>query len=140
MSSGRPSEVLRAHFETFAHGGLDEAAKLWDRDIEWHAVAGALDDVGTIRGHGAMRRYYAEWVDAMEDLRAEVADIAFEEDDVVVAQIRNSGRGRASGVPATGAYYVACVVCDGRITVGREFSTREAAVAAAEALSTQRSK
>ena len=56
MSSGSPSEVLRAHFDTFARGGLDEAAKLWDRDIEWHAVAGALDDVGLIRGHAAMRR------------------------------------------------------------------------------------
>jgi ketosteroid isomerase-like protein len=130
--------VLRAHFETFVAGGLDEAAKLWDRDIEWHAVAGALDDVGVIRRHAAMRRYYSEWIDTMDDLRGDVDDIVYEDDELVVARIHNSGRGRASGVPATGEYYVACVVRDGRIIAGREYSTRAAAVAAAEALGAQR--
>src|SRR3954447_9918081 len=124
MATARASDVLRRHFDTFAHGGLDEAAKFWHPEIEWRAIEGALDDVGVIRGRDAMRRYYAEWVEAMEDLRGDVEEVLFEEDDRVAVLIRNSGRGRVSGVPAAGWYFVACVVRDGLIVSGREFATR----------------
>jgi ketosteroid isomerase-like protein len=133
MATISASETVRRHFETFAGGGLEEAAKLWDPEIEWRAIEGALDDVGVIRGHDAMWRYYAEWVETIEDLRAEV-EILFEDDDVVAALIRNSGRGRVSGVPAAGAYYVACLVRDGRLVAGREYASRQGAIAAAERL------
>jgi ketosteroid isomerase-like protein len=138
MAADRPSDVLRAYCATFVHGGVDAAARLWGPDIEWHPLAGPADDAAVVQGQAAMRRYYAEWVDTMDELRGDVREIAFEDGDVVVALIRNSGRGRASGVPASGEYYVACVVRDGRIVVGREYSTRAAAVAAAEALGTRR--
>ena len=128
-----PADVLRRHFETFDKGGLEEAAKLWHPEIEWRAVEGALDDVGVIRGRDAMRRYYAEWVDTMEDLRGEV-EVVFEAGDVVAAEIHNSGRGRVSGVPAAGVYYLACLVRDGEIVIGREYASREQAVAGAEQL------
>jgi ketosteroid isomerase-like protein len=133
MANARASEVVQRHFESFADGGLEEAAKLWHPEIEWRAVEGALDDVGVIRGRDAMRRYYAEWVDTMEDLRASV-EVVFEDGDVVAALIRNSGRGRASGVPAAGTYYVACLVRDGLLVAGHEYASREEAVAAAQRL------
>jgi ketosteroid isomerase-like protein len=134
MVASRPSEVVRRHFGTFGAGGLEDAAKLWHPDIEWRAIEGALDDVGVIRGRDAMRRYYAEWVETIDDLRAEV-EIAFEDDQVVAALVRNSGRGRVSSVPATGSYYVACLVRDGQIVAGREYGSRDDAVAAATDLS-----
>jgi ketosteroid isomerase-like protein len=133
MATVSASETVCRHFETFAGGGLEEAAKLWDPEIEWRAIEGALDDVGVIRGHDAMWRYYAEWVETIEDLRADV-EILFEDDEVVAALIRNSGRGRVSGVPAAGAYYVACLVRDGRLVAGREYASRQEAIAAAERL------
>ncbi|HEX6712290.1 MAG TPA: nuclear transport factor 2 family protein [Thermoleophilaceae bacterium] len=133
MAPAGAAEVLRRHFESFGNGGLDEAEQLWHPEIEWRAIEGALDDVGVIRGHDAMRAYYAEWVDTMEDLRAE-PEVVFEDDDTVVALIRNSGRGRVSGVPAAGLYYVACLVRDGQIVVGREFASRDAAIAEAQRL------
>jgi ketosteroid isomerase-like protein len=133
MATISASETVRRHFETFAGGGLEEAAKLWDPEIEWRAIEGALDDVGVIRGYDAMWRYYAEWVETIDDLRADV-EILFEDDGVVAALIRNSGRGRVSGVPAAGAYYVACLVRDGRLVAGREYASRQEAIAAAERL------
>jgi ketosteroid isomerase-like protein len=133
MATEPTSDVLRRHFESFGDGGLEAAAKLWHPDIEWRAIEGALDDVGAIRGREAMRRYYADWVEMMDDLRAEV-EIVFEDDDVGAALIRNSGRGRVSQVPASGAYYVACVVRDGQIVVGREYASREEAIDAAQRL------
>ena len=130
----RPSDVLRAYFETFGHGGLEEAAAFWHDDIEWRPVGRETDDAGVIRGRDAMRRYYAEWDETMEDLHAEF-EVAFEDDEVLAALVHNSGRGRASGVPAAGAYYVVCLVRDGRIVLGNEYASREEAIAAAEELS-----
>jgi hypothetical protein len=63
----------------------------------------AADDVGVIRRHHALRRYYQDWIDTLADLRAEVEEILFEADDRVAVAVRNSGRGRASGAAAEGA-------------------------------------
>jgi ketosteroid isomerase-like protein len=134
MVEVRPGEVVSAHFATFAHGGLDEAVKYWHPEIEWRAIEGAVDDVGVMRGTAAMRRYYQEWVETMADLRLEVDEIVYEDDKRVAALVRNSGRGRVSGVSASGKYYVACLVEDGRIVAGREYATGEEAVASARSL------
>jgi ketosteroid isomerase-like protein len=121
--------VVRRHFDTFREDGLEAAAQLWHPQIKWHPLEGA----GVVSGHAAMRRYYAEWVETMEDLRGDVEETVVEDGDRVVVLIRNSGRGRASGVPASGSYFVTCVVRDGRIVSGREFATRDEAIAAATA-------
>jgi ketosteroid isomerase-like protein len=122
--------VLRSYFRTFAAGGVEAAAEFWHPDVEWRAVEAAADDVGVIRGRDALRRYYEDWVDTLADLRAEVEEIIFEDGDRVAAVIRNSGRGRASGVATQGRYYVACLVRDGQIVTGREYATRSEALEA----------
>lgn len=134
MAELRPGEVVSAHFATFTHGGLDDAAKYWHPEIEWRAIEGAADDVGLMRGTAAMRRYYEEWMETMADLHAEVDEIVYEDDRRVAVLVRNSGRGRVSGVSASGKYYVACLVEDGHIVAGREYATAEEAVAAARSL------
>ena len=128
---GESSEVLRRHFAAFEFGGLDAVAEYWHPQIEWRAVKGAADDVGIIDGPDELRRYYSDWTDMLDQLSAEVEEIIFERDDRVAAVVHNSGRGRASGVPVEGRYYVACTVRDGLIVAGREFSTREEALEAA---------
>jgi ketosteroid isomerase-like protein len=121
------ADVLRSHFSAFESGGLDAVAGFWHPDIEWRAVKGAADDVGLMRGHDALRRYYQDWIDMLDDLRAEVEAILLEDDDRVAAAVRHSGRGRASGAHVEGRYYVACRVEAGQIVAGREFSSsREA--------------
>ena len=123
------AEVLKQHFAAFTDG-LDAAAKHWDRRIEWRAVEGAADDVGLIRGPEALRRYYQDWIDTLDELRAQVEEIIEEDGDRVAAVIGHAGRGRASGVPVQGRYYVACLVSDGRILAGREYQTRDEALEA----------
>jgi ketosteroid isomerase-like protein len=126
--SSKSSDIVRKHFGAFESGGVDAAAEFWHSDIEWRAVEGAADDVGPIRGHDALRRYYEDWIDTFDELGAEVEEILFEADDGVAVVVRHSGRGRASGVPTAGRYYVACVVRDGQIVAGREYATRQQAL------------
>jgi ketosteroid isomerase-like protein len=123
-------EVVRAQFQAFQDGGLDDVAKYWHPDIEWRAVEGAADDVGVMRGESRLRRYYQGWIETMDALHAEVEEVLFDDDQRVAAVVRNSGRGRASGVMTEGRYYVACTVRDGRIVSGREYETRDQALEA----------
>jgi ketosteroid isomerase-like protein len=125
------AEVVRRHFAAF-DGGLDRVAEFWHPEIEWRAVEGAADDVGVIRGRDALRRYYQDWIDMFDQLRADVEEVIFESAACIAVVVRNSGRGRVSGVQTKGRYYVACTVRDGQIVSGREYQTREQAVAAAE--------
>lgn len=119
--------MVRRYFRTFESGGVDAAAEFWDPDIEWRPMGSAAGDVGVIRGHHALRRYYQDWTETLADLRAEVEEILFEADERVAVVVRNSGRGRASGAAAEGRYCVVCVVRSGRIVAGREYATREQA-------------
>jgi len=123
-------DVVRRQFAAFGSGGVDAAAEFWRPDIEWRAVEGAADDVGVMRGETAVRRYYQDWFDTLEGLTAEVEEVIVEAGDRVAVVVRNSGRGRASGAPAGGRYYVACTVEEGLIVSGREYATREEAIEA----------
>jgi ketosteroid isomerase-like protein len=129
--SDTAATVLRRSFEGFERGGLDVVARFWHPDIEWRAVEGAADDVGVMTGTDALRRYYQDWIETFEDLRAEVVEVILESDDRVAALIYHSGRGRASRVVTDGRYYVACTIRDGLILSGREYETREQALEAA---------
>jgi len=131
--SSESVEVVRLQFAAFADGGLDAVADFWHPDIEWRAVKGAADDVGPIQGRAALRRYYQDWVDTIDDLRAELEEVLAEEGERVAVTMRNSGRGRASGVPIEGRYHLACTVRDGLIVSGREYATRGEAIAATSA-------
>ena len=124
------AEVVRRQFAAFADGGLDAVAAFWHPDIEWRAVEGAADDVGPIRGQAALRSYYLDWLDSLDDLSAELEEVLAEDGDRVAVTMRNSGRGRASGVVTTGRYPVTCTVRDGLIVSGREYATPAEAIAA----------
>jgi ketosteroid isomerase-like protein len=128
--SPKSSDVVRKHFHAFESGGVEAVAEFWHPDIEWRAVEGAADDVGLMRGHDALRRYYEDWIDTFEELRAEVEEILFEAGDRVAVVVRNSGRGRASGVATQGRYYVDCIVRGGHLVAGREYATRQEALEA----------
>jgi ketosteroid isomerase-like protein len=125
------SDVVRTYFASFATGDIDEVARFHHPDVEWRAVEGAADDAGTLRGDAAVRRYCQDWLDTLEDLRAEVVEVLYEDGGRVAVTVRNAGRGRASGAEAHGRYHVACLVSDGLIRSGREFASAEEAVAAA---------
>ena len=124
-------EVVRRHFEAFGHGGLDAVEKFWHPGIDWRAVEGAADDVGVIRGTQALRRYYEDWTETIDSLRAEVEEVIFESPERCAVVVRNSGRARGSSALIQGRYYVVCTVRDGRIVSGREYETRAQALEAA---------
>ncbi len=125
------ASVVSAQFAAFASGDLDAVAEFWHPDIDWRAVEGAADDIGVIKGHAGLRRYYQDWIETFDQLQANVEEVLAENGDRVAVVVHNSGIGRVSGVPADGHYYVTCTVRDGLIVSGREYATREQAIDAA---------
>ena len=124
------AEIVRRQFAAFECGDLDAPAKFWHPGIEWRAVEGAADDIGLMRGHDALRRYYQDWIAALDELHAEVEEVVVEAGEQVAVVVHHAGRGRASGVSVEGRYYVTCTVRDGQIVSGREYETRALALEA----------
>ena len=95
-------KIVRAQFAALGRGGMDAVTRFWHPDIELRAIQGALDDVGLMRGENAVRRYYQDWIDTVDELQVEVVEVIAEAGEQVVVLVRNSGRGRVSGVPTGG--------------------------------------
>jgi ketosteroid isomerase-like protein len=104
----------------------------WDPDIDWRAIEGAPDDVGVMHGRDRLRRYYAEWEEMFDELTMDAREI-FAVGDRVVAVVHVTARSRSADVPTELDYCIVYDVRDGRVVSGREYHTREEAVAAAEA-------
>jgi ketosteroid isomerase-like protein len=129
----RNVEIVRRQFEALERDGVDAAAKFWHPEIEWRAVEGAVDDVGVIRGKDAMRRYYQDWIEMLDDLRGGIEDVVYDSGEILVAVLFNSGRGRGSSIPIRGRYCVVYTIRDGLIVRGREYENQERALEALEA-------
>jgi ketosteroid isomerase-like protein len=127
---GGAGEVVKRQFGAFETGDLDVVAAFWDPDIEWRAVEGAADDVGPMKGTEALRRYYEQWVEAFDELHADVEEVIIESGERCAVAVRNWGRPRGSNAVVQGRYCVVCTVRDGRIVGGREYETRAEALEA----------
>jgi ketosteroid isomerase-like protein len=130
-------DVVRLHFEAFGEGGLDAVAAYWDAEVEWRAVEGAVDDVGVMTGHEALRRYYTDWIETIDDLRVEVQEVLYDSGDTVAVVLRHWGRMPGSTASIDGRYSVVCTIRDGRIARGREYETPAHALNAAKQLAQQ---
>jgi ketosteroid isomerase-like protein len=91
--------VLEAGYRAFSAGdsGFGDFGALIDPDLEW--VEGGVSPEGGIhRGRDSFERYAASWMESFDGFRIEPVGVVVEGDNVVM-QLRQSGAGRASGVP-----------------------------------------
>ena len=123
-------ETVRQALRAFDRG-LDEVAPFWDPRIDWRAIEGAPDDIGVFRGHDAMRRYYEQWYETFDELRADAEELLDAGDDRVVAALHVIGRMKGSDAEVEMRLAVVFTVRSGLIVRGREYATREQALEAA---------
>jgi ketosteroid isomerase-like protein len=91
-------EIVRDGYDAFNRGDTDGSLAHIHPSIEWWPAA---DEPITepYRGHEGYRRLVAAVRDGVQDIRAEIEELLAIRDQVV-ARVRFSGRGDASGVPA----------------------------------------
>jgi ketosteroid isomerase-like protein len=123
-------EIVRRSWQAFADGGLDALMEHVDRDVNWRAIEGALDDVGEMHGADAVRGYLQDWLDTFEGITTTPTEVIDAGDDLVVAALHVTGRARLSGIETELRYAVVYTVRDGKITRGREYADRDEALKA----------
>ncbi len=123
-------EIVRRSWAAFADSGLDAMTELWDDEISWRAIEGALDDVGEMQGLDAVRRYCQDWLDTFDDLTSVPEEVIDVDETRVLATQRVSGRARQSGVVTEINYAVVYELRAGKIVRGKEYADRAQALAA----------
>ena len=100
-------ELIRRAYEVMSAGSAFEKDWNWfftecaHADCELRPAQGRLPDVGEqrIRGRDGFERFWQGLADASQDLRFALEEALPAPEDQIVAVVRATGRGRASGVP-----------------------------------------
>jgi ketosteroid isomerase-like protein len=129
------TEIVRGWY-AHTEGRFDSEAlayfyeDVWDPEIDWRAIEGAPDDSGLMRGRDRVRAYFEELQEAFENIVVRPLELV-EVGECIVADMHFAGRSRGAGVPTELRFAVTFRLKDGRLTSGREYLTREEAIAAA---------
>ena len=90
-------QVLEDGYRSFsADGRFGDFADRVDPDLEW-VEGGISPEGGNHHGRESFFRYAGSWSESFEEFRIEPIETLVEGDNVVMS-LRQSGRGRASGV------------------------------------------
>ncbi len=125
-------ETVRRTLAAFDQG-LDRVVEYWHPDIDWRAIEGAPDDVGVFSGRDALRRYYEDWYETFDGLRANAEELIDAGGDRVVVVLRVVGQMKGSEAEVDMRLAIVYAVKDGLIIHGREYATREEAMQVAGA-------
>jgi ketosteroid isomerase-like protein len=109
-------------------GDVDGMLARMHPDFEWRPLE-ASPVARVYRGHEQVRHYVEDWFATMEGLRVELID-PVEIGDHVVARVRASGRGRASGVELDTSFCQVWTVREGKAVAMAEHADREQGEAA----------
>jgi uncharacterized protein len=122
-------EVVRALYDAWNRHDLRASSRLLDDEIEFREPSEWIHS-GTHRGIAAMGEALLRQLDAWEDFQMEVEEIA-EQDESVLAVVRERGRGRHSGIDVDELFFHLWTIRDEKATRLQVFVRREQAVAAA---------
>jgi len=94
----RNVERVRTGFDAFNRGDFEAVVAVLDAEVEIVASR-ELMNAGTFRGHGGYRDWLAQWLEAWERFEPQIERIEPVGERHVVAGVRQSARGRESGIP-----------------------------------------
>jgi ketosteroid isomerase-like protein len=95
VTSSANLDLVRSIYANWGRGDFSSAA--WaDPQIEFSYADGP--EPGAWRGVGEMSARYGDWLSGFKDFRAEPEEYLVVDDERVLVFVRNTGRGRTSGV------------------------------------------
>jgi len=126
-------EWVRETVEAFNRGDLVAALDQLHPDVEWETLD-AFPDAGTYHGPEGVRRFFQNWRDSFQGFRLHLEECLPIGDHHVVATLRVSGEGAASGVGVESpAFFQLLELRDGQLIRARMFQTESEALEAAGA-------
>ena len=122
-------ETVRRALQALEQGDVDAMLAFCSPDIEYR-VRHDLPDARTYHGHGGIRALAAQWQRLFDDFHLEAEEL-IDADDSVVAMMRISGRGTASGVETGNPYAAVHSLRDGKVRRITDYPTKAEALEAA---------
>lgn len=90
-------ETLRRGYEALNARDLSQVLALIDDQIEWDPGELSPDAPRAGRGRDEFEAFVRSWIDTFDEFRVEPVEVV-EDGPFLIATVRQSGRGRASGV------------------------------------------
>ena len=128
--TGANVEALRRGYQALNSGDMSVVLALLDPEMEWHEPQPS-PDAGTHRGREGFESFFRGWMDSFEEFRVEPERVV-ERGDKLIAVVRQSGRGRSSGVEVDARLAHVWTVEDGRAVRFEAVPDPEAALADGE--------
>ncbi len=94
-------ELSRTVFELLARGGVDAVADRFDDEFEFTTPPGLASEPDTYRGIEGVRRWFASFYEAMDEVRIDPVEFVDAGEDSVAVQFRLIARGRTTGIEAS---------------------------------------
>jgi ketosteroid isomerase-like protein len=116
-------EIVRRAYEALRQGEYTAFFAALDPEIELVLPEGGMN-AGTHRGAREVRQFLEGYFESFEDFHL-VAEEFFERGDQVVAFLRQSGRGRASGIELETRFAHVLTLREGKVRRVEAFPDRE---------------
>ena len=126
--SGSPETVVRQLFERINSGDVDSALELITTDARFVVPPEASAEPDTYEGHEGARRYFDGFEGILDDVRFGLIDLEEVAPGTILAAVRLSGRGAATGIPVEQETHGVLIVRDGLVSYITIYNEREAAV------------
>jgi ketosteroid isomerase-like protein len=126
-----PVEVVQHGVAAFQRGDLEEVVALGHDDFEIF-LPPDLPNSGRYVGRDGFFTWVEQWLDAWEDFTVEITEVQPVGERHVVARMRQSGRGKGSGIPVDMEIAYMWEVADGRFAALHLYASPEEAVQVAE--------
>jgi ketosteroid isomerase-like protein len=107
-------EIVRLAYERLNAADIDGFLQLCAPDLEFHDLP-ELPGSGVHVGHDAFRAWWAQLLDAFEDLRFEAEEFIDADGDRVVLVNHGIGRGKGSGADVEMHFSTVSTLSDGKI-------------------------
>ena len=126
--SGSPETVVRQLFERINSGDVDSALELITTDARFVVPPEASAEPDTYEGHEGARRYFDGFEGILDDVHFGLIDLEEVVPGTILAAVRLSGRGAATGIPVALETHGVLIVRDGLVSYITIYNEREAAL------------
>jgi ketosteroid isomerase-like protein len=107
-------EVVKQGFEALAEGGAEALIRLINPEFEFTTPPGLAAEPDTYRGADGLRRYFASFYEAMDEIRFEPGLIEDLGGGKVLAESTLKARGRTTGIETEQRVVLVWEVRDGK--------------------------
>src|ERR1051325_2207160 len=108
-------ELARSLYESVERGDYERPFEVLDTSIIWDVRLHLPDLARFYRGHDGIREFWRQWLAAWGTLEFKLLSVE-DRGDLVIFEVKQRNRGRASGVAVDFHYFQAFTVRDGKVT------------------------